>query len=67
MPWVNIRDPKAMGGLIASYGARGIPYYVVISPEGKVIDQWFGYFDGFITKKSGQKYQVVFSSKVKPK
>ena len=51
MPWVNIRDPKVMGGLIASYGARGIPYYVVISPEGKVIDQWFGYGNGFIKRK----------------
>ena len=51
MPWVNIRDPKAMGGLIANYGVRGIPYYVLISPEGKVVDQWFGYGNGFIKRK----------------
>jgi len=55
MPWVNIRDPKAMGGLIASYGARGIPYYVIISPEGKVVDTWFGYANGLIKKKVGEK------------
>ena len=51
MPWVNIRDPKAMGGLIANYGARGIPCYVIISPEGKVVDQWFGYGNGLIKRK----------------
>jgi len=51
MPWVNIRDPKAMGGLIANYGARGIPYYVIISPDGKVVDKWFGYGSGFIKRK----------------
>jgi len=54
MPWVNIRDPKSQSGLYASYGARGIPYYVIISPEGKVIDQWFGFFDGFIKRKVGE-------------
>lgn len=51
MPWVNIHDPKAMGGLSANYGARGIPFYVIISPEGKVIDKWSGYGRGIIKRK----------------
>jgi len=51
MPWVNIRDPKAMGGLAANYGVRGIPFYVIISPEGKVVDKWSGYGKGFIKRK----------------
>jgi thiol-disulfide isomerase/thioredoxin len=51
MPWVNIRDPKAMGGLAANYGVSGIPNYVMISPQGKVVDKWMGFGDGFIKEK----------------
>lgn len=50
-PWINIRDPKAWGGLAAYYGANGIPYYVIISPDGKVVDKWFGYANGLIKGK----------------
>ena len=60
MPWVNIRDPKAMGGLTANYGARGIPYYVIISPEGKVVDKWSGYGKGFI---KGRVSEILSSNK----
>jgi len=51
MPWVNIRDPKSYGGLAANYGTKGIPNYVVISPEGKIIDKWGGFGSGLIKKK----------------
>ena len=51
MPWVNIRDPKGMGGIPANYGARGIPFYIIVSPEGKVADKWSGFYNGFIKRK----------------
>jgi len=51
MPWVNIRDPKGYGGLAANYGVNGIPYYVIILPEGKVVDKWMGFGHGLITRK----------------
>ena len=51
MPWENIRDPKGMGGLAANYGVRGIPNYVMISPENVVIDKWAGYGTGYLIKK----------------
>ena len=51
MPWVNIRDPKAYGGLAANYGVSGIPNYVIISPEGKIIDKWMGFGNGLIKRK----------------
>ena len=51
MPWVNIRDPKGMGGLAANYGVNGIPNYVMISPEGKIIDKWMGFGNGLIKRK----------------
>ncbi|MDR2147486.1 MAG: AhpC/TSA family protein [Tannerella sp.] len=51
MPWVNIRDPKSMGGVAANYGVTGIPNYIMISPEGKIIDKWMGFGEGFLREK----------------
>ena len=51
MPWVNIRDPKGYGGLAANYGVNAIPNYVIISPEGKIIDKWEGFGKGLIKIK----------------
>ena len=54
MPWVNIRDPKSMGGLAASYGVVGIPNYVMISPEGTIVDKWAGFGTGYLKRKVGE-------------
>lgn len=51
LSWVNIRDPKGMGGLAANYGVRGIPNYVMISPEGQIVDKWMGFGEGYLKKK----------------
>ena len=40
-----------MTGLAAIYQVRGIPHYVMISPEGKVIDIWTGYGEGSLKGK----------------
>jgi len=50
-PWVNIRDPKGKDGLAAHYGASGLPYYVLISHEGKLVDKWAGYGKGYLKQK----------------
>ena len=55
MPWVNIRDPKSFGGLAANYGVYGIPHYIFISPEGKIVVQGSGYSKGSL-KKSASEY-----------
>ena len=57
LTWVNIRDPKSFGGLAANYGVNGIPHYVIISPEGKIIDKWVGYGEGSLKKKVSQNIQ----------
>ena len=54
MPWINIRDPKSFGGLAANYGVTGIPNYVMISPEGKVVDKWMGFGTGYLKRKVGE-------------
>ena len=43
IPWIHIRDPKKWCGVATKYGADGVPYYVIISPDGKVVDKWFGF------------------------
>ena len=54
--WVNVRDPKRMSGLYLKYTIEGtVPYFVIISPEGKVINKWDGYETGYI-KKEVSKY-----------
>ncbi len=43
---------KAWGtGLSAAYKVNGIPQFVLISPEGKVIDIWSGYGQGSLRSK----------------
>ena len=53
-PGINLRDPKAFGGVAANYGVTGIPNYVIISPEGKVVDNWAGYGRGYLKMKVSQ-------------
>lgn len=43
MTWQNLSDLKGTNGLYAKYGVRGIPNYVFISPEGRIIEKWSGY------------------------
>jgi len=52
VPWVNLRDPKGFYGLAVNYSyQRGLANYTLISPEGKIIDKWTGYCNGFIEGK----------------
>jgi len=51
MIWKNWSDKKQIGGLYAQYGVRGIPHYVLISPEGKMVDTWSGYGKGSLLQK----------------
>lgn len=38
-------------GLAAAYGVQGIPHYVLISPDGIVLDAWTGYGTGSLRRK----------------
>lgn len=49
---VEWNEFKPMGaGLSASYQANGIPHFVLISPEAKVIDIWTGYGKGSLRSR----------------
>lgn len=51
MTWNNWNDLEETNGLYARYGVRGIPHFVLISPEGKVVDSWSGYGKGLLKLK----------------
>ena len=36
LPWINLTDNMEMEGYASLYGIRGIPFYVLISPDGIV-------------------------------
>ena len=49
--WVNLIDKQAKSGVFAHYGGKAFPTYVVISPEGRVVKIFTGYFKGRIKQK----------------
>ena len=50
-----MNDLKPWGtGISATYQVNGIPHFVLISPEGKIIDTWIGYGKGSLLSKVGQ-------------
>ena len=42
---------KGQTGLTAVYQVKAIPYYVMISPKGEIVDMWKGYGPGSIKEK----------------
>lgn len=48
--WMSLSDKKLGTGIAAKYGVRGIPYFVLLSPDGKVVKKWSGYSKGLIEK-----------------
>jgi len=49
--WVNLNDFRGDEGITLNYGVTGIPHYVMISPEGKVLTSWTGYGKGSLKAK----------------
>lgn len=49
--WVNLNDSKGRSGLALRYGVKAYPYYVIISPDGIVLDTWIGSGKGELTRK----------------
>jgi len=40
LTWVNGRDPLTMRGVFRKYLPSILPYFVLISPENKIVDMW---------------------------
>lgn len=53
--WVNLSDGATISdGIFAKYKGLGIPYYILISPEGIITDIWGGYVKGALEKKMSE-------------
>jgi len=52
IPWFNLWDGKStFSSAVLKYGVVGTPNYVLISPEKRILEKWFGYEDGIIQAK----------------
>ena len=51
--WCNWNEGKGEGGIYTNYRIGGIPYYVLINSEGKIVKQTMGYGEG--------KFKTMFS------
>lgn len=42
--WNNLSDGLGTyAGFCANFAVRGVPYYMIINPQGEIIDYWMGY------------------------
>jgi thiol-disulfide isomerase/thioredoxin len=49
--WLNLSDGKGTyAGVHAKYGIIGMPTYILINPEGIIIEKWMGYGEGTFKK-----------------
>jgi thiol-disulfide isomerase/thioredoxin len=46
--WNDWSDPQGTSGSVRSYGNKGIPTFVLVSPEGIINDIIVGYSDGLL-------------------
>ncbi|MGD2033492.1 MAG: TlpA disulfide reductase family protein, partial [Bacteroidales bacterium] len=52
LSWINLSDGKGtFSGVSAIYGVKGVPTYVLINPEGNIIDKWTGYRPGWLNDR----------------
>ncbi|MBQ4083884.1 MAG: TlpA family protein disulfide reductase, partial [Bacteroidaceae bacterium] len=51
MTWYNWSDGNGSDSMFAHYGKGSIPLFVLISPEGYILDIWRGYGQGSLTNK----------------
>lgn len=49
--WHNYNDLKGSYGFNTRFKTQGIPTFVIVSKEGKILDVWAGYRDGIISER----------------
>lgn len=51
VPWHDFNDLKGSYGFNTRFKTQGIPTFVIVSKEGKILDIWAGYRDGIIRER----------------
>ena len=49
--WYDFNDLKGSHGFNTRFKTQGIPTFVIVSKEGKILDVWAGYRDGIIRER----------------
>ncbi len=49
--WNDWNDPKGTSGSVRAFGSNGIPTFVIVSPEGIIVDIITGYSEGLLRNK----------------
>jgi thiol-disulfide isomerase/thioredoxin len=50
--WINLSDGKGVfGGAYHTYGINGFPTYILIDPQGIIVERWMGYGTGIFNDK----------------
>jgi thiol-disulfide isomerase/thioredoxin len=50
--WINLSDGKGVfGGAYHTYGINGFPTYILIDPQGIIVERWMGYETGIFKNK----------------
>lgn len=49
--WNDWNDPKGTSGSVRAFGTNGIPTFVIVSPEGIIVDIITGYSEGLLRNK----------------
>ena len=70
--WIDLNDPKGAFGLYIRYKANGTPFYVLVTPDGKITDIWYGYNKDSLSERLKQgtrnkiRYVTVYRDKNRP-
>lgn len=56
--WINLSDGKGThAGVYAQYGGKALPTFILINPDGKIIERWEGFKDGIFDEKLGKYFK----------
>ena len=58
LPGIQLSDLKGLGGLVNRYGFVGMPQFVAIGPDGKVLRKWTGYGKGYPEKQLEELWET---------
>lgn len=58
--WTNLSDGKGtFSGAATKYGVTGLPTYILINPDGTIIDKWMGFSKGIFKRKLGEHIESM--------
>jgi peroxiredoxin len=57
--WINLSDGKGtFGGIFSIYGIDVFPTYILIDPQGIIVERWMGYDNGIFNKKLSKYFEI---------